>query len=801
MVEERPRDYFSRSVSSQSKMSSPHIAYQEKSRQPSRDVVDSVRSGKDGSTSRSGSATASPYLSADRPRQLSDGSPRLSQLKRNSIHSDKFKLQDVPRTRRVASSDRSSKSEASTPRADTADEPILQLDTSKTSITDTQYSTPRLSAESSSGLNGITESPQPAQNGTKSLQQQLPMRGDSLDGAKRAQTIPRKELHAAANIPQVFSEVLSGPTNTRPVNVPTDLAKVNGGKVISGPMESSESQSIFDAPNSPQRSTSFGGKTAAEAFIEPRAPPLPPQDHARTRSRNESITTMQLESQRLGSPSLPRYSAGGDFTMDEDMARILAGEEPVAHESFLRRVSNSVRHGRSYSDKGGRMSRERWPKSPVMPTPTLGQEISSPSTASPETRDEVTWFKNELRRERQKTLEREKKIAELEAQLDSAANIKQVNSELKAKRSTMVVLDTQKEMVIRELEILTEHIASVKNCDEPLDVAKLSNAVLRDFAEALENLKNSFAPLIEDSIQKRNELVAEVGNLTSLKDKSFLEFEQLSSKNAQLAELNNQLVHQIQELYKANSGQTSEPVKGQMNGLGIYSHHKDKSQMSIDSRIPGNLPSDVSIAESGTTLAAGEAEPVTVIQGPHVVNIRKAQPKKFDWRTGAKVAKGVTKGLKGAFSSSQQNYGREMQFAETGAYGGGVQGQEYGSLPRNTQEPVKQGFGFFGAEKKTMARANGLYATQGNASTPSLLDASTRKSDESNITSVLTFSDLYGSELEHRADYEKTTIPNIVLRCIEEVENRGLTNRSISFTYLLTRYRNGRRRNLPQIRR
>jgi len=118
-----------------------------------------------------------------------------------------------------------------------------------------------------------------------------------------------------------------------------------------------------------------------------------------------------------------------------------------------------------------------------------------------------------------------------------------------------------------------------------------------------------------------------------------------------------------------------------------------------------------------------------VIQGPHVVNIRKGQPRKFDWRKGQKVAKGVTKGLKGAFSSTQQSYSRDLQFAETGAYGTTPLGQEYPGLPKSNPEPAKQsGFGFFGGNPRTAPKPNGLYAPQGNASTPSLLvDAAARK--------------------------------------------------------------------------
>ena len=254
-----------------------------------------------------------------------------------------------------------------------------------------------------------------------------------------------------------------------------------------------------------------------------------------------------------------------------------------------------------------------------------------------------------------------------------------------------------------------------------------------------------------------------------------MEFEQLSSKNAQLAELNNQLVHQIQELYKANSGAVPDGSKSGINGLGIYAH-KDKSIVSIDAREMRNMSADLGTIDSGTTLAAGEAEPVTVLQGPHVVNIRKGgQPKKFDWRKGQKVAKGVTKGLKGAFSSAQQNYSRDMHFAETGAYGQQSAGPEPSSA-RGAQDPKQgAGFGFFGGQQNLGKKPNGLYAQQVNASTPSLvLDAATRKlASHACREWPLTTTDLYGADIEARAEYEKTSVPTIVARCIEEVEERG----------------------------
>ena len=725
VVEEKPRDYFSRSGTSpaqlptaQSKTASPHIAYQEKGRLPSRDVMENVANRREASGSRSGSATASPYVPADPPRRPAEEPASISQIARTSPQTDdKFKLQEAPKAKRPSHSSKDSRADT-TSRKDPVMEATMSGPMQDPDTFSDGYSTPRMSLESSPA--SMNDSPRPAQHPSAARLAELPKRGDSLDSAKRGQAIPRKELKPSANVALPIADVLqSSASNTKTPPAPADLAKANGGKVISAPIESPNSKSIFDTPNL----QADPGKNATGSFIDPRAPPAPP---ASSRSRNESVSTMQSEAQKSGevqrSPTLPLYASGGGFTMDDDMARIMGDEE--SGSSFLRRVSNSVRHGRSYSDKAGRLSRDRWPRSPGMGA-ALGQEISSPTTASPENREELAWFKNELRKERQKLIDREKRIAELESQIGSSAEIKQVNSELKEKRSTMVVLDTQKEIVVRELEVLTDHIANAKANKEPLDVGKMTNAVLRDFASALEKLKNSFAPQIEESIQKRNELVEEIAGLNQLKDKSFAEFEQLSSKNAQLAELNNQLVHQIQELYKANS---TPAESNKVNGLGIYAHHKDKSNPSIDARDIRNMSTDASLADSGTTLAAGEAEPVTVLQGPHVVNIRKGQAKKFDWRKGQKVAKGVTKGLKGAFSSAQQSYSRDLEFAETGSYGQKLQGQEYAAMPKGNQEPTKQGFGFFGGNQKPGSRSNGLYPGQGNASTPSLVvDAASRE--------------------------------------------------------------------------
>ncbi|EEQ28358.1 Rho-type gtpase-activating protein [Microsporum canis] len=542
-----------------------------------------------------------------------------------------------------------------------------------------------------------------------------PKRGDSLESSKLHQNIQRKD------IPPPSLDHAEKPEGTVRSSTSSDYASVTSKVIESTP----PTQSNATATAAPSRTRSASGSASTYTL---------PSDTQRQASSGSS-------------PGLLRYSAVGDFSLDEDMARIL-GDDPQAQDSFLRKVSNSVRHGRSFSDKGSRLSRElKWPAKSPPGTDNPGNDISSPIPSGLESKDELIWLRNELKRERQKVIEKDQKILELETSLNATVNIKQVNTELREKRSTMIFLDAQKEIILRELEVWKEHIAAEKKNNKPLDLGKMSNSVLRDLAESLESLKNTFAPQIEELIQKRNDLVEELANIGRMKDKSFQEFEQLSLKNAQLAELNNQLVHQIQELYKANSNTSSGSNRQTPNGLGIYSHQKDKSSTSLEAR---STPYEAVASNSSVTVPE-EAEPATVIQGPHVVNIRKGQPKKFTWKKGQNVAKGVTKGLKGAFL-----YQREGQLNDNSSIISTSQQESNGSgMPRSqTQDPSRQGFGFFGNQKGKPTPWKG----QSNGSSPGL-DTPTS---------------LFGGELEQRLEIEKAVIPSIVMRCIEEVELRGM---------------------------
>ena len=374
-----------------------------------------------------------------------------------------------------------------------------------------------------------------------------------------------------------------------------------------------------------------------------------------------------------------------------------------------------------------------------------------------------------LRRAQSKIAELEAQNSTLEERASGSSDIKQVNSELREKRTTMAFLDTQREVVVRELEVMTDHLGKVKDKNQPLDLTALNDSIFRDLSESLRKLKDHMGGQIEDLMRKRTDLTDEIGNLIQMKDRGFQEYESLSSKNAQLLEMNNNLLQSIQELYKSNRGHDS-GKHGNANGLGIY--HPGTKESLHEDFMPGET----------------EAEPATVLTaptGPQVVNIRKGQPKKFNWRKGGeKMAKNVTKGLKGAFATERVQtrdgyeigtpYGMTQQ-----AVGGGEAGSF--SSKQGGPPPGAAGFGFFG--QKNGGLKNGQAGSMKNSSSTNLAIPSNDPSGKSlskphaqtiaeyTLTSSTV---LFGSELELRCEFENRLIPAIVGRCVEEVEKRGM---------------------------
>ena len=754
-----------------------------------------------------------------------------SRITRRESEMEKFKLQEAPK-RRKSGSQRNSKGDitsATSLNTSVVDSksksapvsavvPLQEQHiniTSSESTHSSQWETPTMASPRASQDSRAGENrPQHTGKASATEMPSLPKRGDSLQkSAPNTSTIHRKEIPSAKAPSSSLSNdtVYELPSPIPPASRTSlespSSSNVHGGKVISRPMESPISKSTLDFPPRSKDRPNGAGTSPGNSFVSPRPPPQPPSEQSsKHKARNASVSTLQSENpkngEQPGSPGLPRYQTTGDFSMTDDISRILGPDD--ADGSFLRRVSKSVRHARSHSDRGSRLSREnKWSKTPLNGTPAgpTVNELSSSAMSSPEAKDEMAWYKNQMQKMRQKLGEKDEKITELYSTLEGKSEITKMDTELHEKRSTMIVLDTQKEIVVRELEILTEHIASAKKNEEPLDVTNLKGIVLREFAESLQKLKDSFTPQIEELTQQRNDLAEEVTKMTAARDRLTVEFEQLSVKNSQLADLNNEIVNQFQSQVKTGSNHES-ARSGTQQGLGIYHlNSKGRSNQSIDSRELRLTDSNL----AGTTLNEDhESESATIVNAPQVVNIRKGNAKKttLNWKV-----KAATKGIRGAFFSNEQKYQRE------GSISGITEGTPYGAMSQNGELPStslpksaqsdhsRQGFGIFSQTKPKTGTARP--ALNGQFSASSVADPSGKAGylciSRSLLNQCIV---LYGSELEQRAEYERVSIPGIITRCIQEVELRGKILLSTPFksSLVLIFIRYGQRGNLPQVR-
>ncbi|KAF2870854.1 hypothetical protein BDV95DRAFT_495996 [Massariosphaeria phaeospora] len=722
----------SRSASAERQGKSPHIAYQEKGRQQSENVIDTLRK-------RKGSANESPSVGGDRTASQ-QASPATSQS------ANAFKLQDVPKDKKVEARKKSDARSASYSSPTTDLSTRLMSPPVETSITASPIP---LDAQP-----GREDSPATSGSSYSSTQRvERPARGDSLANSslKPSLSLSRKEISAASPTTPTMLHF------DRKSSLTTMPTKVNGNYNISSPIESPPPR-LQAPPIPPQRSSERPPPPSADTFSSPRAAPHPPPPQ--THKASESVST---DSSQYGTSGLPRYSAQGDFSMDEDFARLLSnGEVQEKEGSVLRRVSNAMsKHGRSFSDRGSVTSRghKKWPTNGSI-------DISSPTIASPDSREEHVNLRNELRRAQQRIAELEAEKNGFQENVHNAADIKQANTMLREKRNTMAVLDTQREMVIRELEIMTDHLKRAKESNSAVDINQLKSDILKDFAQSLQKLKDQLGSQIEDLISKRSELTDEISNLIQMKDKGFQEYESLSAQNTKLSNMNRTLIEQIQGTLKdnkqpnGNQSQSLDAQRMQANGLGIYhTHHKGpKSDISVDMQGLTHEPSYSNLHEAD--------HDATLVQ-PQVVNIRKTgKPTKFNWKKGGQtITKNVTKGLKGAFGTER----REDEYNNIKVigtpYGSTHTQPDFASMAsassgRTMVEPTPRGW--FGAtkpgtNKPPYDRLKGLH--QNNSS--------------SNLTGEIS-SVLFGSDLSARCEFEKRVIPAVVSRCIEEVELRGM---------------------------
>ncbi|KAI1294280.1 rho GTPase activator Rga [Xylaria venustula] len=688
----KDKDYFSvpkhteRKPDSQS--STPHIAFQEKSRQASSDY-DSLPSksvsrklSKSSKVERNGSSKASSVAGDDRSQTPLNGK------------SDDFKLQEAPKSRKVNAK------------------------------TDSQQSNAFQGSVGSRDSGGRTDKEAVVNESNQHLYS-----SDRANTPRSSQDSRSKEDDDGR---QVDSSVTTPGNVSRPIarkELPHSASRSVNGFARPGPTDSKPS----------------------ESYMAPRAPPAPPvqqsamQDPAAAGGEHKT------------SPKLPRWSAGGDFSMDEDMARILGTDE--GSSSILRRVSNAVRHGRTNSTESSAPPRvghtrsvsettrttasPRWPKTPIAEDSLngVGHDITSPLSLS--AGDDNALLKRRLRNS-------EQRVAELERQFHNEKDLKNLAQKVEEKRKTVSVLDTQTEIMIRQLEALAGYVERAKETKKPVDPRDLEESAIKDFVQRLDKLKQSMSAHIEQLHGERDQLLEEKNRAIADRDRARVEFEQLVSKNAQLADLNNDITHQIQERFKNHSD-----ARLPTNGLGIYNHTKGASNHSVSL--------DNASIQTGTTIITPEHDEPILQATPTVVKIEKKNFSK--WKKGSKaVAQNIAKGVNRTVVAFQQ-----PERHPTGMAGESI-GVPYNMTVTPVESPVSHappnGFNrqqtdpshqrFFNFKKaQTMPKSG----TMANVSTPTA-------AEPPNV--------LFGSELADRAEYERRQIPSVITRCIEEVELRGM---------------------------
>lgn len=460
--------------------------------------------------------------------------------------------------------------------------------------------------------------------------------------------------------------------------------------------------------------------------------------------------------------------------MDEDMARILGTDE--GSSSILRRVSNAVRHGRTNSSEStatagrqghGRSVSEttksgvqspRWPKTPgEEPSNGHSHDISSPISLS--SSDDPAFLKRQLRNS-------EQRVTELERQFKSEKDLKTLNKKLVEKRKTVSELDTQTELLVQQLEVLSGLMEKAKSSQQAIDLRELEDSTIMDFMQRLEKLKHKFSIEFEQMVTARDEMEEQRNQAIADRDRALVEFEQLSTKNAQLADLNNDLTHQIQERFKAQS--VTDPKSPNGLGLGLINQPRT-------SQIAPILPDTASYQTSTTVISNEHDDPTVLEPGVAAVKINKGQVKKFNWKKGtSKTMQSVAKGVKGAVVAFQN------QQQERNIPHGSLDMQSIGVPYEATRVQIDSPVGNFpnGPHARQIATEQGRFGGLFKNRAQQNLQQASKSLSSATIAAIPAVPDpsitLFGSDLTERADFERRQIPCVVTRCIEEVELRGM---------------------------
>lgn len=317
----------------------------------------------------------------------------------------------------------------------------------------------------------------------------------------------------------------------------------------------------------------------------------------------------------------------------------------------------------------------------------------------------------------------QKRIAELEQQLrekeDKAKpDVRVLESNIMEKRKTIAGLEAKGEVAKKELRMLEEARTRQGSIKES------STDLVAEFTHEVSRVKASLQAEIESLVIERDRLQEETGQLSKTRDRTVEEISILNLKNNQLLDLHHELTRQIVDKYGINA--------------------KDGSKNGVSSEQLSALMS----GDSNATLNHDEPMVTILDGGDDKKDLKHAR--RF-WKR--PIAKGV-KGFNRVFDKENSH-----QMLSSGPYVDG----EVNNVQRATAigGPATASFATIKEvhTKATSKQRNGWF--KGNA-------------ESAAAAATKTESLLMGYPIEKRVELEKTSIPLIVTRCVQEVENRGM---------------------------
>ena len=95
-----------------------------------------------------------------------------------------------------------------------------------------------------------------------------------------------------------------------------------------------------------------------------------------------------------------------------------------------------------------------------------------------------------------------------------------MNKTLIEKRKTVSVLDTQTEIMIRQLEVLAGYVERAKETKTPVDPRDLEDSAIKEFVQKLDKVKQTMSAVIEQLHTERDELVDEKNQAIADRDRA-----------------------------------------------------------------------------------------------------------------------------------------------------------------------------------------------------------------------------------------------------------------------------------------